>query len=86
MDFNQVLIDSKGDNANLSAVIYGTRAHNYDKVIAKYKYQIVKRKVESVPILGGELSKRASVKLKEHSKKEKLPTIRFKQSILERSD
>jgi hypothetical protein len=30
----------------MNGVIYGTRANNYDKVIAKYAYDILKRKVE----------------------------------------
>lgn len=29
----------------MNGVIYGTRANNFDKLIAKYSYDIVKRKI-----------------------------------------
>ena len=38
-----------GENANqfseLNGAIYGTRAYNYDKVIAKYRYMMAKENV-----------------------------------------
>lgn len=77
MDFNEVLTDSKGEHSSLNGVIYGTRAYNYDKVIAKYQYEIVKQKVEDG-------TRRGKINFKGH--KERLPALKLKQSIIERSN
>jgi hypothetical protein len=44
VDFNEILRESKSENSALNGMIYGTRAINFDKIIAKYRYSIAKHK------------------------------------------
>jgi hypothetical protein len=88
VDFNEVLSQGQNKQPSLNGVIYGSRASNYDKVIAKYSYAVAKRKLElksppnSQPVPKGNPRR---LKFKDHLQKEKLPVLKFKQSILERS-